>query len=61
VTPEELRQEADASEAAARTLAEGPQRDWLLAKAEALRHEALRLEQRLDVRADRLSPRDPEA
>ena len=61
MTPETLRDEADASEAAAGKLADGPERDWLMAKARALRHEADRLEQRLDVRADLLSPPDPEA
>jgi len=56
MTPEDLRDEASAAEAAAGKLAPGPDRDWLLAKAEALRHEADRLERRLTTRARLLRP-----
>lgn len=58
MTPEELRDEASASEAAALKLPEGPEREWLLAKAEALLHEAERIEKRLDLRPDLLDPGD---
>jgi hypothetical protein len=61
MSPEQLRDEASASEAAAAKMSPGPDRDWLMAKAETLRHEAERLEQRLDVRADLLSPNPPPA
>lgn len=56
MTPEDLRDEASAAEAAAAGLAPGAERDWLLAKAEALRHEAERLERRLTTRARLLRP-----
>ncbi|HSV03004.1 MAG TPA: hypothetical protein VLI41_07325 [Phenylobacterium sp.] len=56
MTPQALRDEANAAETAAARLAPGPQREWLLAKAEALRHEAERMEQRLSTRARLLRP-----
>jgi hypothetical protein len=56
VTPEQLRDEASAAKAQANLLGPGPDRDWLNAKAAALRREADRRERRLDARADRLDP-----
>jgi len=42
-------------------VAPGPERDWLNAKAETLRHEADRLEHRLGARTDWLDPPDGSA
>jgi hypothetical protein len=46
VTPEELRKEASAAEFMARLVSYGRDKEWLVAKAAALRHEADRLEER---------------
>ena len=46
MTPEKLRSEADSAEAMARGARRRADRDWLMAKATALRHEAERIEQR---------------
>lgn len=43
-TPQELREEADATEALARLVSYGPDKAWLIEKAEALRREAERQE-----------------
>ncbi|MEW5683537.1 MAG: hypothetical protein AB1942_01320 [Pseudomonadota bacterium] len=44
-TPQELRQEAEATEKMARLVSYGPDKAWLHDKAEALRREADRQEQ----------------
>ncbi len=44
-TPEELRKEAEATEAMAKLVSYGPDKAWLNEKAEALRREADRQEQ----------------
>jgi hypothetical protein len=46
VTPEELREEARAAEFMARLVSYGRDKEWLTAKAAALRHQADLLEQR---------------
>ena len=60
MTPEDLRDEAAAAEAAAGQLPPGAERDWHLAKAKTLLHEADRVEHRLDLKADLLSPKPNE-
>jgi hypothetical protein len=46
VTPEELREEARAAEFMARLVSYGRDKEWLTAKAAALRHQADLMEQR---------------
>lgn len=46
MTPEDLRKEASAAEFIARLVSYGRDKEWLTAKAAALRHEADRLEER---------------